>query len=136
MFTVCYIMIYKRIVIRYGLVKNKKQSMRLPIPVEKGLKVLGKDIRTARIRRRVTMQAMAKHAAISRTTLTRVENGDPAVSIGTYANVIFILGLFSDLEMMTHPKKDELGHHLDIEKLPKRVSSKRATDTHSSYLKT
>lgn len=98
--------------------------MLIPVPVEQGLKKLGSDIRTARIRRRVTMEAMAKHASLSRTTLTKIENGDPSVALGSYASVIFILGLFSGLERMTDPCKDELGLKLEIENLPKRVRMK------------
>lgn len=101
--------------------------MLLAIPVEKGLKVLGQDIRTARIRRKVTMEVMAKHAAISRTTLTKIENGDPTVAIGTYATVVFILGLFTGLENITHSGKDELGISLDLENLPKRVRTTSKT---------
>lgn len=95
--------------------------MLLPIPVKKGLQVLGRDIRTARIRRRVTMTVMAKHAAISRTTLTKIENGDPSVALGTYAAVIFILGLDTGLESFADSSKDLLGQSLDKENLPRRV---------------
>lgn len=63
----------------------------LPIPVKKALGQLGLDIRRARLRRRISMDLMAKRASISRTTLTKVEKGDPTVSLGIYATVIFIL---------------------------------------------
>jgi len=36
---------------------------------------------------------MAARAFITRTTLLKVERGDPGVSLGTYATVLFILGL-------------------------------------------
>lgn len=62
------------------------------------MKKLGNDIRTARIRRRITMDLMSKRASISRTTLTKIEKGDPSVSLGIYATVIFVLGLVSNLE--------------------------------------
>lgn len=93
----------------------------LPIPVKKVLSKLGKDIRTARIRRRIPMDLMAKRASISRTTLTKVEKGDSSVSFGTYATVLFILGLLSNLASLVDTTKDELGLQLEEENLPKRV---------------
>lgn len=93
----------------------------LPIPVKKALRKLGNDIRMARIRRRITMTLMATRASISRTTLTKVEKGDPSVSFGTYATVIFILGLVSNLESLLDVRKDELGRDLEEANLPQRV---------------
>lgn len=98
-------------------------EMPLPIPVKKALKKLGIDIRTARIRRRITMDLMAKRASISRTTLTKIEKGDPSVSLGIYATVIFVLGLISNLENLVNANKDELGIDLEEENLPQRVRS-------------
>lgn len=97
------------------------KQMPLPIPVKKGLRTLGHDIRMARIRRRITMALMAKRASISRTTLTKIEKGDPSVSLGAYATVLFILGLISNLENLVNINKDELGLDLEEENLPKRV---------------
>jgi len=91
----------------------------LPIPVKKALKELGQDIRKARLRRRITMELVAERACISRTTLTKVEKGDPAVALGIYAAVIFALGLISRLTHLL--EKDELGESLEEERLPKRI---------------
>jgi len=93
----------------------------LPIPVKKALRKLGEDIRYARLRRRITMKLMAERAFISRTTLTKVEAGDPSVALGIYATVIFILGRVSNLASLIDLSKDGLGRTLDEENLPKRV---------------
>lgn len=92
-----------------------------PVPVKKALKKLGRDIRIARIKRRIPMELMANRASISRTTLTKIEKGDPSVSFGTYATIIFILGLVANLAGLVDASKDELGFDLEIENLPKRV---------------
>lgn len=91
----------------------------LPIPVKKALRKLGNDIRNARRRRRITMALTAERALISRTTLTKVEKGDPAVSLGIYASVIFVLGLVSHLANLLDA--DELGRVLEEENLPERI---------------
>lgn len=93
----------------------------LPIPVKKTLKKIGNDIRKARIRRRITMELMSQRASISRTTLTKIEKGDPSVSFGSYVTVIFILGLLSNLAALFEISKDEVGRDLEEENLPKRV---------------
>jgi len=93
----------------------------LPIPVRKALRKLGQDIRKARLRRRITMDLMAKRASISRTTLTKIEKGDSSVSLGIYAIVIFILGMVSNLSNLLDIDKDELGRIFEDENLPKRI---------------
>jgi transcriptional regulator with XRE-family HTH domain len=79
-----------------------------PIPVKKALRKLGDDIRIARIRRRITMDLMAERASISRTTLTKIERGDSSVSLGTYATVIFILGLVANLQNLLDVNKEKI----------------------------
>lgn len=93
----------------------------LPIPVKKALRKIGQDIRNARLRRRIPMNLMAERASISRTTLTKVEKGDPTVSLGTYASVIFVLGLVPNLASLLDIDKDELGRSLEEENLPQRI---------------
>ena len=95
--------------------------MILPIPTKKALRKLGLDIRNARLRRRIPMALMAERASTSRATLTKLEKGDPSVSLGTYAKVIFVLGLTSQLENLFDANKDLLGRSLEEENLPKRI---------------
>lgn len=93
----------------------------LPIPVKTALRKLGHSFRNARIRRRIPMELMAKRASISRTTLTKVEKGDPSVSLGIYASIMFILGMLSNLADLFGMEKDEIGRNFEEENLPQRV---------------
>jgi len=61
---------------------------------------------------------VASRAGVTRSTLYRVEAGDPGVSIGTYASVLRVLGLHGDLDAVA--KDDELGRKLQDLKLPVR----------------
>ena len=74
-------------------------TLTLPIPVKSALRKLGGDIRDARLRRRIPSAVMAQRAFISRTTLVKVEKGDPGVGLGTYAAVLFALGMLDRLEV-------------------------------------
>ena len=61
-----------------------------PLPVLRLLGKLGSDIRDARLRRRIRTVTLAERALISRTTLHRIERGDPGDSMGNYATVLFV----------------------------------------------
>lgn len=94
--------------------------------VRKTLGKLGNDIRNARRRRRLPMAVVADRAFTSRSTLQRVEEGDPAVSIGIYAAVLQALGLLDGLGQLADPTNDEVGQSLTNEALPQRIRLKRA----------
>ncbi len=102
-----------------------RKSHPLPLPVKRALAKLGADIRSARLRRRISTSIMAARAFVTRTTLLKVERGDPGVSLGTYATVLFILGLISKLEHLADARSDEVGLQLEEERLPKRIRHPR-----------
>lgn len=93
----------------------------LPLPVRRALGKLGEDISEARRRRRIPASLLAERCSISRTTLHRVERGEPGVSMGIYATVLFALGLHQRLADLADPATDQVGLDLDAERLPKRV---------------
>jgi transcriptional regulator with XRE-family HTH domain len=100
----------------------------MPLPVKRSLSKLGADIRAARQRRRITMTLMAERAFVARSTLQKVEQGDPGVSVGVYATVLFILGLSQRIADLADISTDSVGLQLDEERLPKRVrTAKRAS---------
>ncbi|MBI3508599.1 MAG: helix-turn-helix transcriptional regulator, partial [Chlamydiia bacterium] len=85
----------------------------LPIPAGKALKKLGYDLKNARRKRRISTQLASDRAGISRGTLVKIEKGDPGVSIGAYARVLFILGMIQKLLDLADPKFDELGQWVE-----------------------
>jgi transcriptional regulator with XRE-family HTH domain len=92
--------------------------------VRKNLSKLGSDLRDARRRRRLPMAVVAERAFTSRSTLQRVEAGDPAVSIGIYAAVLHALGLMDGLGRLADPSMDPVGQALAVEALPQRIRLK------------
>ena len=72
------------------------------------------------------MELVAERALITRKTLGRVEKGDPAVSLGIYATVLFVLGLSGRLTDLADPGLDAVGLSLGEEHLPRRISAKHA----------
>lgn len=92
-----------------------------PVPVRRALRKLGQDIRDARLRRRIPTEILAQRASISRMTLYKVEKGDVNVSIGSYATVLFVLGMIERVSALADASEDTLGRQLDEERLPKRI---------------
>ena len=93
----------------------------MPLPVKRALTKLGADIKAARLRRRITMTLMAERAFVARSTLQKVEQGDPGVSLGVYATVLFILGLSERIGDLADSRIDSVGLQLDEDRLPQRV---------------
>jgi hypothetical protein len=104
-------------------IMRRKSLRALPIPVRNALCKLGRDIRDARLRRRVSTAIMASHALIDRKTLRKAENGDPGVSMGTYATALFVLGMTDRLGELADARFDRVGLALEEERLPKRIRS-------------
>jgi len=88
--------------------------------VKRELRDLGARLKAARVLRHLPMELIAERAGTTRSTLYRMESGDPNVRIGSYMLVLQALGLlkgFGDIE-------DKLGEQLAAEQLPKRVRSR------------
>lgn len=98
-----------------------KSQATLPIPVRRALRKVGTDIRDARRRRRIPTAVMAERALISRMTLNKVEKGDPGVSLGIYATVLFVLGMTDRLAELADARHDAVGLSLEEERLPQRI---------------
>jgi len=100
-------------------------DLMMPIPVRRSVRKLGQDIRDARLRRRIPTAVMAERASISRTTLNKIEKGDPGVSLGNYANVLFVLGMAERLGDLADVKTDTVGLELIDARLPQRIRKPR-----------
>ena len=100
---------------------ERSRSKGLPLPVLRILRKLGRDIRDARLRRRIPTRIMAERASVSRTTLNKVEKGDPGVSLGIYATVLFVLGLSDRLGDLADIRGDTVALELVEESLPQRI---------------
>lgn len=91
------------------------------------LKQLGNDLRSARLRRGISVADLAVRAGTSASTITRLEKGDSGVGIGTLSDVLVVFGLIDWLTDLIDARKDELGMALDAERLPRRGRSSAGT---------
>ncbi len=77
---------------------------------QKILEILGEQIKLARKRRKLTTIQVAERASIDRTTLYKIERGNPRVSMGAYFNVLRVLNLQDDFLKVA--ADDEFGRKL------------------------
>ena len=95
-------------------IMNIKKTILLP----KNLKILtefGENIKLARLRRKLSTEQVSERANIGRTTLWAIEKGSPNVALGSYLQVLFVLGLEKDLLKVAGD--DPLGRKLQDAKL-------------------
>lgn len=74
------------------------------------LSELGERLRLARKRRKLSNAVVAQRAGISRTTVYKVEAGDPGATLGAYVRVLAVLGLETDLHLLA--ADDRIGRKL------------------------
>ena len=94
-------------------------ATRLPRRLEENMKIVGEQIKLARLRRNLSRAQVAERAMCSELTEARVEKGSPTVAIGIYLRILYALQLEDDILLIA--KEDPLGQQLqDIALLRKR----------------
>ena len=83
---------------------------KLPRTLEEKMKVVGEQIKLARLRRDLSLAQVAERATCSPLTVSRIEKGSPTVAIGIYLRVLYALQLDDDILLLA--KDDELGRQL------------------------
>ncbi|MDG2117326.1 MAG: helix-turn-helix domain-containing protein [Porticoccaceae bacterium] len=81
---------------------------------------IGQLIRQHRKSFKITANAVAQTAGISRVTLHRIEKGEPTVSMGAYLNVVSALDL--QLQLSAEVTRGHEANGSDLDKLPVRLS--------------
>ncbi len=77
------------------------------------LKTMGKNIETARLRRRVSVKLLCERSFITAQTYRRLRDGDPGVSLGVVMSVLQVMGLDFQIAAVADPRLDEVGLGLD-----------------------
>ena len=100
--------------------------MKRPTPQRTRLaaEAMGESITTWRKLRGFTVQQLADKANASRTTITRLEKGDPSVSLETFLNVCTMIGVLDRVIDAVDPYETDYGRLRADEQLPQRVRSR------------
>ena len=99
-----------------------------PHAVAQALSRLGRNIKTARLRRRLTRQQLAEKIGISRYVLADIERGKPTSAIAAYLGALWALGLLRQMDDVGDPDRDLEGKTLESARSPKTAPKRRAYD--------
>lgn len=105
--------------------KGRSKTILLP-QQKKRLRLMGEQIKLARLRRSLSIELVAERAGVSRQSVASVEQGSPSVSMGIYANVLLALGLQGDLLLIA--EDDVLGRTLQDQGLRIRKRTPRTKE--------
>jgi len=98
---------------------------------QRALNTLGADLKTARKKRRMSVNGFADRMSVSESTLIRLEKGDAGVSIGALAMACLVLGEINRVSEFLDPGSDDTGLLLERDALPKRIDEKRKSSVAS-----
>ena len=99
----------------------------MPRALTQQLQLMGEQIMLARKRRHLSMQDIADRATVTRLSVSKVEHGDPTVSMGIYARVLYALNLEKDLSLLA--ADDALGRQLQDAEL---LRNGRSSESHEA----
>ncbi|WP_301102711.1 helix-turn-helix transcriptional regulator [Propionivibrio sp.] len=98
-----------------------------PYAVEQTLKRLGANLRTARLRRNLTIDDMAEKIGTGERAVADAEKGKPSTSIAVYAAMLWALDLLNQIADVAAPEKDDEGQTLALSR--ERARARPTTGT-------
>jgi transcriptional regulator with XRE-family HTH domain len=98
----------------------------IPLPVERAIVKLGRDISLARRRRQLTQASLAERIGASLATVRRLEKGDPRIPLHFMARALHVFGELERLNQLLDTGEDAIGLALMDEQLPQRVRTRKA----------
>ena len=105
-----------------------KISKSPPAAVEDVLKQLGRNIRIARLRRKLSREELAERIGLSRYVLADIEKGKPTTAIAAYLGALWALGLIRDMQEVADPDHDQEGKILERARSPKTAPKRKTKD--------
>lgn len=73
--------------------KKTHPPTEISLEIQEHVKMWGSAIKNQRIDQRQTAEQLAEKIKVSKPTICRLEKGDASISVGTYLNALFTLGL-------------------------------------------
>lgn len=99
-----------------------------PHAVAEALTRLGRNVKTARLRRRLTRQALAEKIGISRYVMADIERGKATTAIAAYIGALWALGLLRQMDEVADPDLDLEGKTLESARSPTTAPKRKAYD--------
>lgn len=88
--------------------KQNAISAALPYEVERALKVLGANLRTARLARNLSIEAAASKIGVGYRAVATAEAGKATTAIGVYLSLLWAYDLLGQIREVADPARDAL----------------------------
>lgn len=99
-----------------------------PYPVEKAIKNLGANLRTARLRRNLTIEEVGEKIGTGPRAVSDAEKGKISTGIAVYTALLWVYDLLGPMNELADPAFDEEGLSLSLSKERARGRSKEGLD--------
>ena len=99
-----------------------------PYEVEQALKRLGADLRTARLRRNLTLETVASKIGTGVRAVRDAEAGRPGASAAAYAALLWTYDLLGPLSQIADPAQDKEGLAHERQRQRQRAHPKKGLD--------
>ena len=100
-----------------------------PYPVEQALKRLGANLRTARLRRNLTIKDVAEKIGTGPRPVSDAERGKPSTSAAVYIALLWAYDLLEQMSDVGAPALDEEGLALSLFRERSRAREKETLDS-------
>jgi transcriptional regulator with XRE-family HTH domain len=107
------------------MTKLSKVTRTPPHAVEVILTQLGRNIRTARLRRNLRLEDLAERVGLSRYVMSDIEKGKPTTAVAAYIGALWALGLTDGLRQIADPDLDSEGKALEGSRAPTTAGKRR-----------
>ncbi len=87
------------------------------------LAMIGQNLKTARIRREISIHEAAEKIGTSKSSVMRMEKGDASVKISVFVSAAEVYQALDTVHFL-EPDKDIIGLSLQKQKQPKRIRKK------------
>ena len=112
----------------YTMSRHSRLLEAPPFAVARVLKALGANMRTARMRRKLTLEDVAQKIGVSRRIVSDAEKGKPSTAIAVYAGILWALDLLDQLSSVAEPAKDAEGMALALSREGSKVRKPQVLD--------
>lgn len=99
-----------------------------PYAVEQTLKHLGANLRTARLRRNLTIEDVAEKIGTGPRPVSDAEKGKPSTSAAVYIALLWVYDLLDQMSDVASPELDEHGLTLSMSRERVRAREKKELD--------
>lgn len=100
-----------------------------PYPVDQALKRLGANLRTARLRRNLTIEEVAGKIGTGPRPVSDAEKGKASTSVAVYMALLWAYDLLTPMETIADPASDEEGLALSMQRERARASEQQELDS-------